>query len=219
ETELVLADLETVTNRKEKLEKDIKSQDKEAQAELKVVNKLDTALQENQLASQAELTADEFELIRDLQLLTFKPILYLFNSSDNSLAIPEKFKTKNRVIADVKIEEDSMDLTADDKKELGVVSSLDQLINEAYKLLGLITFFTTGPKETRAWTVNRGATAPEAGAAIHSDFQEQFIKAMVINWQDLVKAGSESNAYDLGLVRTEGKDYIVQDGDSIEFKI
>ena len=219
EIELILADLETVNKRKEKLEKDVKSQDKEAQAELVVVDRLDAVLQKNQLASQAELTSEEFELIKDLQLLTFKPILYLFNSSENSLAIPDKFKDKNYVIADVKLEEDSMDLTSADKKELGVVSSLDQLIAEAYELLGLITFFTTGPKETRAWTIKKGATAPEAGAVIHTDFQEQFIKAMIINWQDLVKTGSEAKAYDLGLVRTEGKDYIVQDGDSIEFKV
>lgn len=219
ETELVLADLETVSKRQEKLTKDVKSQDKKAQAELAVVNKLDTVLQKNQLASQVELSVEEFDLVKDLQLLTRKPILYLFNTSEKSLAIPDKFKDKNYVIADVKLEEDSMGLTSVDKKELGVVSNLDQLIAAAYQLLGLITFFTCGPKETRAWTVRQGATAPEAGAAIHTDFKKQFIKAMVINWHDLIKAGSESRAYDFGLIRTEGKDYVVRDGDSIEFKI
>lgn len=219
ETELVLADLETVSKRKEKLAKDAKSQDKKAQAELVAVNKLDAALQKNQLASQVALSQEEWELVKDLQLLTRKPILYLFNTSEKSLAIPDKFKDKNYVIADAKLEEDSIDLTPSDKKELGVVTNLDQLISEAYRLLGLITFFTTGPKETRAWTVKKGATASEAGAAIHTDFQEQFIKAMVINWQDLINTGTETRAYEQGLMRTEGKDYVVQDGDTIEFKI
>ena len=112
-----------------------------------------------------------------------------------------------------------MEMSDEDKKELGMQSNLDKLIIEAYKLLGIITFLTTGEDETRAWIIKKGSTAPEAGAAIHTDFKEKFIKADVINWQKLLDVGSYAQAREKGFVRIEGKDYIVQDGDVIDFKI
>jgi ribosome-binding ATPase YchF (GTP1/OBG family) len=120
---------------------------------------------------------------------------------------------------DIKIEEELSEMTADEAKELNIKSNLEKLIVKAYNILNLITFLTTGDDETRAWTIKRGSTAPVAGATIHSDFQEKFICADVINWEKLLEAGSWSKARELGWLRTEGKEYIVQDGDVIEFKI
>ncbi|PIR58005.1 MAG: redox-regulated ATPase YchF, partial [Parcubacteria group bacterium CG10_big_fil_rev_8_21_14_0_10_38_31] len=110
-------------------------------------------------------------------------------------------------------------MTKEEMKELEVESGIDKLITESYSLLGLMNYFTTGPEETRAWTIKKGSTAPEAGAAIHTDFKEKFIRADVINWQDLLTAGSYATAREKGLLRTEGKEYIVKDGDVIEFRI
>lgn len=219
EMELILADLDTVDKRMQKLEKDARALDKEVLKKIEVVKRIKGALDKGELAISCNLTKEESELVKDLHLLTFKPILYVYNSIDFKEELSEKLKSKNYVVLDMKTEEDMMEMSEEEKIELGVQSNLDKLIIEAYKLLGLITFLTTGEDETRAWTIKKDSTAPEAGAAIHTDFLEKFIRADVINWQDLLSAGSYAKAREKGLIRTEGKGYIVKDGDVIEFRI
>lgn len=218
ETELILADLETVNKRIDKLKREVKMQDKEAMKKMDVVERVKLALEGGKSARESGLEEDETELIKDLHLLTMKPVLYIYNSSD-STEIPDELASKKHIVLDIKLEEDVNDMTEEEKAELGVSSNIDKLITESYKLLGLINYFTTGEDESRAWTIKEGSTAPEAGMAIHSDFKDKFIKADVINWQDLLGAGSYSAAREKGLIRTEGKEYIVKDGDVIEFKI
>ncbi|MBI4691868.1 MAG: redox-regulated ATPase YchF [Candidatus Terrybacteria bacterium] len=239
EAELILADLETVNKRLQALEKEVRSLDKEAIKKQEIVKKIKAGLEAGKPAREA-ISPDEFDSVKDLHLLTFKPILYVYNISGISLGeqapsipvsegkdsrsqIPLGF---NGISLDIKTEEDLIDMSEEEKKELGVESNLDKLIVEAYKLLGLMTFFTTGEDETRAWTIKSGNTAPEAGAAIHTDFKEKFIRAEVINWQELLNAVRQSAgkapwiyAREKGLIRTEGKEYVVKDGDVIEFKI
>jgi len=240
ETELILADLETVSKRVGALEKESKSGGKEIIKKLETVKKIKSALEQGKLAKDCLLEKDEAENLKELHLLTLKPILYIYNVSDDESGgkmifggIPryvrdgknhfaaafEELKNKNHVILDIKMEEDLMEMSEQDKKELGLRSNMDKLIVGSYKLLGLMNYFTTGEDETRAWTVKQNSTAPEAGMAIHTDFKDKFIRAEVINWQDLLSAGSYAKAREKGLVRTEGKEYIVQDGDVIEFRI
>lgn len=160
-----------------------------------------------------------------MHLLSFKTILYVFNTSN-----PENIKDKlgefninldeNEYLAlDIKTEEELLELDDADKKELGLKSKLNNLISKSYKLLNLIVFLTTGEDETRSWSVKKDSTAPQAGRAIHGDFEERFICADVIHYDDLVKSGSRSVAKEKGLIRVEGKGYVVQDGDVIEFKV
>ena len=219
ETELILADLETVSKRFGTLEKEAKFGNKEIVKKLEIVKKIKTVLEQGNLASACDLKDEEKVLVNDLHLLTLKPILYIYNISDKNMELPEELKKKNHVLLDIKTEEDLMEMSEQDKKELGVESNIDQLIVESYKLLGLMNYFTTGEDETRAWTIKQNSTAPQAGAAIHSDFEDKFIRAEVINWQDLLESGSYAKAREKGLVRTEGKEYIVKDGDVIEFRI
>ena len=240
EAELILADLETVNKRIAGLEREAKSNDKETAKKLEVVKKIKTVLEQGKLAGSCDLKDEEKILIKDSHLLTLKPILYIYNVSDDEsggktifsvsditgdssknhfAAALEELKNKNHVILDIKMEEDLMEMSEQDKKELGLRSNMDKLIVEAYKLLGLMNYFTTGEDETRAWTIKQNSTAPEAGAAIHTDFKEKFIRAEVINWQELLSVGSYAKAREKGLVRTEGKEYIVQDGDVIEFRV
>ena len=195
--ELALADLETVKKRRVSLAREVKQGKKEAVEEEKLLAEIETKLEKGEPAG--------LEAPRDLHLLTAKPVLYVFNTSEATENVPTDFKNKLR-------------------GEVVMVDSvfgtgLDDLITASYKLLGLMTYFTTGADETRAWTVREGSTAPEAGAAIHGDFKERFIKAEVINWQTLLDAGSYANAREKGLLRTEGREYVVRDGDVIEFKI
>ena len=233
ETELILADMETVNKRIGTLEKEAKFGDKEIVKKLETIKKLKSALEQGQLAKDCLTDKNDAELLKDLHLLTLKPILYVYNISDKNMELPEELKKKNHVILDIKMEEDLMEMSEQDKKELGLQSKIDRLIAESYKLLGLMNYFTTGEDETRAWTIKQNSTSPEAGAAIHSDFRDKFIRAEVINWQDLLESGSPpehtedgssvragyAKAREKGLVRTEGKEYIVKDGDVIEFKI
>jgi len=271
ETELILADLETVNKSVHKIEKDVRARDKEAIKKMEAVNKIKLALEEGEPARKVDLTEDELALVKDLHLITFKPVLYVFNVVDGqenqnmpfslptgqagiegnegkdserhvsdgeisddqenqnlSSSIEEKEGKDFRrqisdfpegVLLDIKLEEDLMEMSKEDKEELGMKSELDKLIVGAYKLLGLMTYFTTGEDETRAWTIKKDSTAPVAGAAIHTDFQEKFIRADVIGWEDLLGAGSYAGAREKGLVRTEGKEYVVKDGEVIEFKI
>jgi len=219
-TELILADLETVQKRISKLEKEARGQNKEAIKTLEIIKKLKNILDEGKLARELKISDEDFELVQDLQLLTWKPMLFVLNTDEKETgdfaALGEKYPT---VAVDIKIEEELSQMSSDDAAELGMKSNLDQLILKSYEILNLITFLTTGEDETRAWTIKKSSTAPIAGRAIHSDFEEKFIRADVINWEKLLEAGSWSKAREFGTLRTEGKDYIVKDGDVIEFKI
>ena len=230
ETELILADLETVEKRLTKLIKETKSTtDKELFRQKELVEKLKNILNENKLTAVQDfissLEEKDFALIKDLHLLSFKPILYVFNTTSPE-NIKEDLKKFNLVLPeekylalDIKTEEELLELNEEEKKELGLKSELDKLITKSYALLNLIVFLTTGADETRSWSIPKNSTAPRAGRAIHGDFEEKFICADVIGYQDLIKAGNRTTAKEKGLIRVEGKDYIVQDGDVIEFKV
>jgi len=221
-TELILADLDTIQKRIAKLEKEARGQSKEAVRTLEIIKKIKKILDEGKLARELEISDEDFDLVRDLQLLTWKPMLLVLNARETESSTLGKFpelSSRNAVIIDVKIEEELSQMSDEEAAELGMKSNLEELILKSYEVLDLITFLTTGPDETRAWTIKKGSTAPEAGRAIHSDFEEKFIRAEVINWQKLLEAGSWGKARELGTLRTEGKEYIVADGDVIEFKI
>lgn len=233
--ELVLADRDVVAKRKEKLVRDIRAGLKEAVAEDAVLSKILQALEAGLLSRSVALTPEETKLIKHLNLLTQKPILYALNGKAGGYNLGEAGDGRAErayelieklggtyVQVDARTEHELNDVAEGDKsmfrQELGVqVDGLADLIRKAYETLGLITFFTTGPKESRAWTVERGASAPEAGAAIHNDFKDKFIRAEVIGWDKLLANGSWSAARDKGDIRTEGKTYIVSDGDVMVF--
>ncbi|PIP68822.1 redox-regulated ATPase YchF [Candidatus Nomurabacteria bacterium CG_4_9_14_0_2_um_filter_32_10] len=199
--ELVLADMETVSKRILNLNKDVKKGDKEAIVEENILKKLGKVFEEGKIATEANLNDDEKLKIKSLNLLTLKPMLYVLNTSEvneNTEATPPGLFVK-----------------VDPVFEKG----LDDLIKKSYELLGLETFLTTGEDETRAWTIKIGSTAPVAGMAIHTDFRDKFIRAEVVAYEKLIEAGSFVKAKEKGWVRTEGKDYIVKDGDVIEFLI
>jgi GTP-binding protein YchF len=235
--ELVIADLQTVQKRMENIGKDVKRGDKLAIKEHEVLSRVKEVLDKGELANKVTLDEEESRIVKMLNLLTFKPILYILNKKAGGKNLDEmnderftklltyfKERGDQHVIVDAKIEEELSEFEGDEKKmfaeELGATGDgVDDLIVSAYKLLGLMTYFTTGVEETRAWTIKAGSTAPVAGMAIHTDFKEKFIRAEIINWQTLLDAGSYGAAREKGLVRTEGKEYIVKDGDVIEFKI
>ncbi len=235
--ELILADLQTISKRHTNLNKEVKAGKKEAIIENGLIEKLKTSLESGKMASV--VTADEFEkpFLKSLHLLTSKPFMYVLNKKAGGKNLDEindsryvelvKFFTDTKakwVIVDAGIEQELKDIDQKDKKELrqGLGANddgIDNLIKKGYELLDLITYFTTGEDETRAWTIGQGWTAPKAGTAIHGDFKEKFIRAEIIPWNKLVEVGSYSIAREKGLVRTEGKEYVVKDGDVIEFKI
>lgn len=221
-TELILADLETIGKVKIRLEKEMRGNKKGAAEQLAVLNAIRETLEAGNVANWASIDKEEENtkiIVRELSLLTMKPFLYIFNVADVTEKLSEDLEKLPHVKLDVKIEEELIEMTKEEAQELGVKSNLDELIVRAYELLGLITFLTTGKDESRAWTISRGWTAPLAGTAIHNDFKDKFIRAEVINWQKLLDAGSWSRAKELGTLRLEGKEYVVQDGDVIEFKI
>lgn len=235
--ELILADLQTVAKRLQNLGKEVKAGKKEAIIEAGIAEKVKAALEAGKLAST--VTPNEFEApaLKQLQLITSKPFMYVLNkkaggtnldetSDERYQALIEFFKDSNAkwVIVDAAIEQDLKDMSDSEKKEmregLGAKDDgIDNLIKKGYELLDLITYFTTGEDETRAWTIGRGWTAPMAGTAIHGDFKDKFVRAEVIPWNKLLEAGSYAAAREKGMIGTEGKEYIVQDGDVIEFKI
>ncbi|MDO8521283.1 MAG: redox-regulated ATPase YchF [bacterium] len=235
--ELVLADLQTVTKRMENLGRDVKRGDKAAIKEHEALARIRAALETGELASSVALDPEEQKFVKQLNLLTAKPFLYILNKKAGAKNLDElnderfqnlvaffKKRGDHYVVVDAKIEEELNEFDGAERKnfahELGVKGDgIDELIVAAYNLLQLMTYFTTGEDESRAWTVKRDATAPEAGMAIHTDFKEKFIRAEVVNWKTLLDAGSYAAAREKGLVRTEGKEYIVKDGDVIEFKI
>ncbi len=221
-TELILADLETAQKVKIRLEKDARGNKKGATEQLAVLEKIESALEAGNLANTVKLDLEDENtkiVVRELSLLTMKPFLFVYNTTDINEKLSENLEKLPHVKLDVKIEEELLEMSAEEAKELGIKSNIGQLIIEAYKLLGLITFLTTGEDETRAWTIQKSWTAPLAGTAIHNDFKDKFIRAEVIQWNRLLEAGSWGKARELGTLRTEGKDYIVSDGDVIEFKI
>ena len=235
--ELLLADLETATKRMANVARDAKRGDKEALIEEAALNKIITALEAEQMINTIFFEEKELPKVQQLGLLTFKPILYGLNKRAGTKNLdeshPELFKEVTEyilstgaqyVVLDAKIEDELKDFEGDEKEMFrtemgGGDNGINALITQAYKLLGLETYFTTGEDETRAWTIKKGSTAPIAGTAIHTDFKDKFIRAEVVFWKDLLDAGSYGEARAKGKVRTEGKEYIVKDGDVIEFKI
>ncbi len=235
--ELISADLETVSKRMVNLGKEVKAGKKEAVIEMKLLERLKPALMGGKLAST--VTADEFEapFLKHLHLLTSKKILYVLNKKSGGKNLDEmndprftkliefiKQSGSDYVIVDAGIEHDLKDMSDAEKKEMraglgGLDNGIDALIKKSYEILGLITYFTTGVEETRGWTIKKGWTAPLAGTAIHTDFKDRFVRASVIEWDKLIAAGSYPAAREKGLVRTEGKEYVVQDGDVIEFMV
>lgn len=221
-TELILADLETVRKYKERLAKEVRANKKGSAEKMAVVEVLESSMDTGRLAREVTLDRDDEttkETVRELSLLTEKPMLFAYNVSDVSVSLPAALENRPHVKLDMKIEEELSELTKEEVKEMELESHLGDLIRASYELLGLITFFTTGEDESRAWTIKKGWTAPEAGTAIHNDFKEKFIRAEVIAWDKLLEAGAWSKARDLGTLRLEGKEYVVADGDVMVFKI
>lgn len=226
--ELVLADFQTVSKRLMSIERDVKRGDKAAAAEHTLLKQAEQDLEQGRFASVD---------VPSLQLLTRKPIMYVLNKKAGGHNLDEmkdpRFARLTEYIAalgspyvvvDAAIEGELNEVSADDKQtfrqEYGVLNDgIDDLIRTAYRLLGLQSYFTTGEDETRAWTIKVGATAPEAGQAIHTDFKDKFIRAEVVAYDDLVSLGGFVKAREAGKVRTEGKEYVVKDGDVVEFKI
>lgn len=235
-TELVLADLESVDKRKTKQQKTAKSGDKKAIAELELLEKLETHLNSGKPATTLDLAPEEKVVVKSFFLLTAKPTLFASNVAEEDLATADTNKHVQQVRAyaeqhhdtravpvSAEIEAQLVELSPEDRADylagLGVTETgVDNLIKETYHLLGLRTFLTTGEKETRAWTIYAGDKAPQAAGVIHSDFEKSFISAECISYDELVSAGSFARGRELGKLRTEGKDYVVQEGDVIEFK-
>lgn len=232
-TELILADLQTVASRKEKGIRLAKVGDKGATQSLAVLEKIEKELNEGRTLRSLALEPEERALVADLFLITLKPVLYVCNVDENQLqtegpavAQMKKFagqeKTEVIVICG-SIEAEISQMNEGEKedflKNYGLnESGLDQLAGRAYQLLNLMTYFTAGPKEVKAWTITKGTKAPQAAGKIHSDFEKGFIRADVYHYDDLFRLGSEHKVQEAGLMRLEGKDYVVQDGDIMHFR-
>ena len=235
-TELVLADLETVKKRRERIAREVKRGEKAAVAEDAVLAKIEPALDAGKPALTVSLTPEDKNIAKGFFLLTDKPTIFACNVKESELAagdknpyvqkVQEYVKTHlacEAVVISAQIESDLVDLSPEEAKaflqELGVQESgIGQLIRATYHLLGLRTYFTAGEKEVRAWTIHAGDTAPKAAGVIHSDFERGFIKAETVAYEDLIKCGSVPAAREKGLYRMEGKEYVVQDGDVMLFK-
>ncbi len=221
-TELMMKDLETIEKHLEKLQSEAKNPDnKEAKKELEIIAKIKKFLSEGKMISQINLGEKEKESIKHLSFLTIKPIIYLINSRGTDKEL-ELLKTlpDNTIPLDLKLELELSELSQEELEELKLKPRMDVLIKTCYKILDLITFYTIkGGEETRAWTAKTSATAPQCGGIVHTDFQEKFIRAEVINYRELLEAGSWQSARSNGQIRTEGKNYTVKDGDILEFKI
>ncbi len=232
--ELIFSDIEAVDKRLENAKKKIKA-DKKYQVEVDALEKIKNELTQGNSARTVKLTEEEEESIKDLYLLTSKPVLYVANVSENQLQnieedenvkkVEEQAKKENAKVIPlcVKIEEELSLLDDNDKKEmlqaLGLEESgLDKVIKTSYDLLGLMSFLTAGEPEVRAWTIKKGTKAPDAAGKIHTDIQRGFIRAEIVSYDDLVKEGSMQNCREHGLIRSEGKEYIMQDGDIVLFR-
>jgi GTP-binding protein YchF len=233
QTELNLADLETVDKRISRTEKQAKTGDRKLQEELAVLVRVRDCLNGGRPARATGLSVEEQVVLRDLHLLTAKPILYVANVAEEDLAGDHPFVARLRTHAAAegaelvticgKIEAEIAELPAAEKDdflhELGLTEAgLDQMIHAGYRLLGLITYFTAGPKEVRAWTIPDGARAPQAAGVIHTDFEKGFIRAEVIAYDDFIRARGEAGAKEKGWMRLEGKEYVVKDGDVMHFR-
>lgn len=246
--ELILADMQTVEKRSQTIGRDVKRGDKDAIKLQGILDRLKTVFDEGKLANSVSFDEEEMKLVRELHLITMKPFLYVLNKQSGGKNLDElkphsaegsdgarderweklmSYFAEHKyhyVIVDAKIEDELKEFEGEEKdemrKELNAHDNgVDHLIKAGYDLLGLETYLTTGEMETRAWTVKKGSTAPRAAAAIHTDFETKFIRAEVVSYDDLVSAGSFAEARNRGTLRTEGKDYIVKDGDVIEFRI
>ena len=232
--ELIFADMETLDKRLEKAKKNLKA-DKKYQTEIDVIEKVKANLEKGIPARAIDLNDEELEIIKDMFLLTSKPIIYIANISEEQMSnaendekvkqVKEYAQKENAEVIPlcVKIEEELSGLDENDKAEmleaLGLQESgLDKLIKKSYDLLGLMSFITAGESEVRAWTIKKGTKAPKAAGKIHSDIERGFIKAEIVSYDDLIREGSMVSAKEKGLVRQEGKDYIMQDGDIVLFK-
>jgi len=234
-TELCLADLESVEKKKTKVAKLAQAGIKEAKAELPVLNKVFDTLQEGIPARTLDLSEDDLAVIRELNLITLKPVLYVLNISEDDIADPMKNEYVKKASEEAEkegakwipisaeIEEEVSELDPEEAKmflaDLGEDEpGVNHLIRAAYSMLGLINFFTVGPDECRAWTVRAGTKAPKAAGKIHSDIERGFIRAEIVSYNDLMRYGSYANVREKGLLRVEGKDYIIQDGDVAYFR-
>jgi len=234
-TELCLADLETLDKRMERVQKLVKTGDKKAPGEMAVLVSIKNMLEQALPARRVEMTEEEALLISDLNLMTLKPVLFIANVGEDEVAtaddneyvkIVQKYAAEEGaavVTISARVESEIAELSAEDAKEflaeLGLAESgLDKLIKASYKLLGLITYLTAGVQEVRAWTITKGTKAPQAGGKIHSDIERGFIRAEIISYDDLVSTGSANAAKEKGLVRLEGKEYVMQDGDVTHFR-
>ncbi|AZV55991.1 redox-regulated ATPase YchF [Clostridium sp. AWRP] len=234
--ELIFSDLEVMDRRIEKVSKLAKSGDKESKVEYEIMLKVKKHLEEGKPVRTLDLNEDEAELVKSFFLLTTKPVLYVANISEDDLTsgnlendfvkkVQEYAKVEGSevVIISAKIEEELSSLEDDERlemlKEYGLnEAGLDKLINSSYRLLGLMSFLTAGEKEVRAWTIKKGTKAPEAAGKIHTDIQKGFIRAEIVSYDKLVECGSETSAKESGYYRLEGKDYIMQDGDVVNFR-
>ena len=232
--ELIFSDMEMVDKRLDSAKKRLKA-DKKAASEIEVLEKIKAALEQGKCARTVELTDEEKEQIKDLYLLTSKPVLYIANVSEEQIEnaendemvkqVKEFAKTENAKVIPlcVKIEEELSSLEGKDKKEmleaLGLSESgLDKVVKTSYDLLGLMSFLTAGEPEVRAWTIKKGTKAPQAAGKIHSDIERGFIRAEVVYYYDLIREGSMLACKEKGLVRSEGKEYVMQDGDIVLFR-
>ncbi|MCX6797614.1 MAG: redox-regulated ATPase YchF [Candidatus Falkowbacteria bacterium] len=222
--ELVLADLATIEKRLDRTKRDSKSGDKELIWQVIILEKINKHLAVEGSVRELTFTDEEMIFVKTLNLLTIKPIIYLLNIDENH---SDKIKAKSGeelIKINVRLENEIASLPEEEQaeyiKELGLTQSgLDKLIQSSYRILGLETFFTTGADESRAWTIKTGTLAPQAAGVIHTDFIKGFVRAEVINWEKFISAGSEAKAKELGLIKTEGKDYVVKDGDVCNFLI
>lgn len=232
--ELILSDLEIMEKRVERTKKMLRGGDKKMQTELECYEKIVAALAEGKSARTIEFTDDELEFTGDLQLISMKPVLYCANIAEDDIKNPDipyvhtveeiaKNEGSGVVVISAKIEEELGQLDPEDRQvfldDLGIESAgLDKMIQASYTLLGLISFLTAGPKEVRAWTIKNGTKAPQAAGKIHSDFERGFIRAEVVAYDDLMACGSYNAAKEKGLVRSEGKEYVMHDGDVVVFR-
>lgn len=233
--ELILADVDSVEKRIDRSRKNMKGGDKKYAQEVEILERIKEALYNDKPARSVELTDDEKLVVRELHLLTMKPVLYAANVSESEAAnaddnpyvqqVREFAKAENAEVVPIsaKVESEIAELEGEDKEmfleELGLQESgLNRLIRAAYRLLGLYTYFTAGVQEVRAWTIRVGMKAPQAAGVIHTDFERGFIRAEVVSYEDLVAAGSMAAAREKGQLRLEGKEYVVQDGDVMHFR-
>ncbi|MCR6515415.1 MAG: redox-regulated ATPase YchF [Clostridium chrysemydis] len=234
--ELIFSDLDVLERRIEKNAKQARSNDKNAKVEQEIMLKLKAHLEDNKPARTLDCTEDEMEFVKSLFLITSKPVLYACNISEDDMMsgnleneyvkkVQEFAKSENSgtVIVSAKLEEELSGLEDEEKEEMlseyGLTESgLDQLVRASYKLLGLISYLTAGVQEVRAWTIKEGTKAPQAAGKIHSDIERGFIRAEVVGYDDLIEAGSEASAKEKGVYRLEGKEYVMKDGDVVNFR-